>query len=84
MPIQKKISVNQPKIGRFIYELRLSMKLTQEEFAVVLGVTFPTVNRWENGHTKPSKLAVNQIEALVTKLGDEGQKLLANYYQDSD
>lgn len=84
MAIQNKISVNQPEIGKFIYELRLSMKLTQEEFAVVLGVTFPTVNRWENGHTKPSKLAVQQIEALVAKLGEKGQKLLTDYQKDSN
>lgn len=82
MPIQKKIIIHQPEFGQFIYEIRLSMQLTQEQFAMVIGVTFPTVNRWENGHTKPSKLAVHQIEALVEKLGDKGQTILAKYSPD--
>lgn len=56
------------------------MGLTQEEFAVIIGVTFPTVNRWENGYTKPSKLAVQQLATLVDKLGENGQTILAKYY----
>lgn len=67
-------------MGLLIQEIRQSMGLTQEEFAVIIGVTFPTVNRWENGHTKPSKLAVQQIEALLEKLGEGGRKILAKYH----
>lgn len=80
MPIQKKIIIEQPRMGLLIQEIRQSMGLTQEEFAVIIGVTFPTVNRWENGHTKPSKLAVQQIEALLDKLGESGQRILAKYH----
>ncbi|WP_414546497.1 helix-turn-helix domain-containing protein [Nostoc sp. CCY0012] len=80
MPIQNKILIKQPKIGLFIQEIRLLMGLTQEEFAAIIGVSFPTVNRWENGHTKPSKLAVQQIAALVDKLGENGQIILAKYH----
>ncbi len=29
-----------------------------------LGVSFATVNRWENGWTAPSKLALRQIDLL--------------------
>jgi DNA-binding transcriptional regulator YiaG len=39
--------------------------LTQEEFAHAVAVTFSTVNRWENGHAKPSKLARRAIESLA-------------------
>jgi DNA-binding transcriptional regulator YiaG len=39
--------------------------MTQEEFAHTLGITVATVNRWENGHAKPSKLARRAIERLV-------------------
>ena len=31
-----------------IKELRTTLGLTQEQFAAKLGVTFTTVNRWEN------------------------------------
>jgi len=32
-------------------------RLNEEELAHALGVSFATVNRWENGRTVPSKLA---------------------------
>ncbi|HEY9804229.1 MAG TPA: helix-turn-helix transcriptional regulator [Leptolyngbyaceae cyanobacterium] len=80
MSIKKTIIIEQPEMGLLIQEIRQSMGLTQEEFAVIIGVTFPTVNRWENGHTKPSKLAVQQIEALLEKLGEGGRKILAKYH----
>lgn len=53
--------------GSEIRELRKRLGLTQEEFAHAVAVTFSTVNRWENGHAKPSKLARRAIEALATR-----------------
>ena len=50
--------------GVQIKELRKGLGLTQEEFAHAVAVTFSTVNRWENGHAKPSKLARRAIEQL--------------------
>jgi len=52
--------------GSEIRELRKRLGLTQEEFAHAVAVTFSTVNRWENGHAKPSKLARRAIESLAT------------------
>lgn len=37
--------------------LRKKLGLTQAEMARRLGVSFVTVNRWENGHHAPSPLA---------------------------
>lgn len=51
--------------GTNIRELRRNLRMTQEEFAHTLGITVATVNRWENGHAKPSKLARRAIERLV-------------------
>ena len=50
-----------------IRELRIRLSLTQEEFAHAIAVTVSTVNRWENGHATPSKLAWRAIEALQRK-----------------
>ena len=56
-------------VNRRIRELRIRLGMTQEEFAHAVAVTFSTVNRWENGHAKPSKLARRAIEALARRGG---------------
>jgi putative transcriptional regulator len=50
--------------GGRVKELRERLHLTQEAMAETLGVSFATVNRWENGWTAPSKLALRQIDLL--------------------
>lgn len=55
-------------IPKIIKKLRTTLGLTQEQFAAKLGVTFSTVNRWENGKGKPSPLAMKQIEKLRKKV----------------
>lgn len=67
---QEYLGVEQPAIGQLIRELRQTLKLTQEKFAAQLGVTFPTINRWENGHATPSPLALRQIETLLNHLSE--------------
>ncbi|MBL7181212.1 MAG: helix-turn-helix transcriptional regulator [Pseudomonadota bacterium] len=66
----------QADIPRLIRELRKRTGLTQEKFAAKLGVTFPTINRWENGRAKPSPLAMQRIEELMRSMGDNGTDLL--------
>lgn len=43
--------------SEWVRNLRRELKMTQEEFAHELGITVGTVNRWENGRFRPSKLA---------------------------
>ena len=38
---------------------------SQEDLARELGVSFATVNRWENGKTKPSRLAQDKIKQVA-------------------
>lgn len=54
--------------------------LTQEQFAAKVGVTFPTINRWENGRAKPSPLALRQIQFVLHDLGEKGADLLNLYF----
>ena len=61
--------MDQAKTGRLIRDLRQKLNMTQEEFAHALGITVSTVNRWENGHSEPSKLARASIVALADKRG---------------
>ncbi|MCP4682420.1 MAG: helix-turn-helix transcriptional regulator [Desulfobacterales bacterium] len=59
------------EIGRIIKEIRVSLGLTQEQFAAKIGVTFSTVNRWENGRGAPSPLALRQINKFSKTLERE-------------
>lgn len=52
------------ELSRKIKKLRYQLGLTQEQFAAVVGVTYSTVNRWENSKGNPSPLAMKQIGAL--------------------
>ena len=49
---------------RRIKSVRELRGLTQTQFAELLGVSFVTVNRWENRQTRPSSLAWSRIRAL--------------------
>lgn len=71
-----KHKLKQPKMGKLIRALRLELGLTQEQFALHLGVVYPTINRWENGHAQPSPMALRLIEQQLIDLGERGQELL--------
>ncbi|MDI3477273.1 MAG: putative transcriptional regulator [Thermoanaerobacterium sp.] len=43
--------------GDLIKAIRMELNITQEQLARELNISFSTINRWENGHTSPSKLA---------------------------
>ena len=59
-----------------IREVRTRLGLTQEKFAASLGVTLPTINRWENGRASPSPLAMRNLRELIHRMGDDGKDLI--------
>ena len=67
-----------------IKETRRRLELTQEKFAAKLGVTLPTVNRWENGRTRPSPLAIQNLRELISSMGESGNDLMARFFSDKD
>ena len=50
--------------SKFIKELRFRLGMTQEQFAMELGVTISTIQRWENEITQPSPMALKLIKEL--------------------
>ena len=60
--------MNQQDTSKMIRELRADLGLTQEQFAAKVGVTYSTINRWENGKGKASPLAMLRIEKLKDKV----------------
>lgn len=79
MTIKKPLELKQHDVGNFIREIRNASGLTQEKFAALLGVTYPTISRWENGRAKPSPLAMEKLERHLKRLGERGQDLLERY-----
>ncbi|MBD2517323.1 helix-turn-helix transcriptional regulator [Nostoc sp. FACHB-973] len=85
MPHSRSLLVaKQPNIGKLIRALRQELNLSQEKFAAEFGVTFPTINRWENGRATPSPLAMQRISTLLNELGDRGKILQATYFQEEE
>ena len=58
-----------------IRSLRRNLGLTQEEFAHRLGITVATVNRWENGHNSPTRLARKALYDLASEGAIRGPQL---------
>ena len=61
-----------------IKALRLQRQMTQEELAHHLRVTFSTVNRWENGKSRPSHLAAHALDTLALASANVAQCLSAH------
>ena len=56
-----------------VKDVRRQLGFSQEELAHALGVSFATVNRWENAKTVPSKLAQRQFEQFCTIKKEGGE-----------
>jgi DNA-binding transcriptional regulator YiaG len=52
-----------------IQAIRMKLCVSQEKFASLLGATVVTVNRWENGKTKPSRLYIKELKQLRSSCG---------------
>ena len=72
-------AIGQTELADLVRETRQRLELSQAKFAVRLGVSFQSVNRWENGRTKPLPIALKQIEHLLHQMGDSGKDLLVKY-----
>jgi putative transcriptional regulator len=56
-----------------VKEIRSQLALSQEDLARELGVSYATVNRWENRQSRPSKLARAQLDAFCAKMSRQGK-----------
>lgn len=61
------MSNNQDYSSKLI-QIRSKQKLSQEELASRLNVSFATVNRWENGKSEPQKAAKELIDEMYGEL----------------
>ncbi|MBU1674490.1 helix-turn-helix domain-containing protein [bacterium] len=64
-----------------VKSIRAQLEFSQEDLARALGVSLATVNRWENGQVKPSKLAKAQLDTFCSKMVEQGRLQLPNDIQ---
>ena len=76
--------MKEPDYATLVRELRKRLSLTQEKFAAKLGVSFPTINRWENGRSIPSPLALQRIEQILREMKDGGRDLLEEHFPEPE
>ncbi len=63
-------------------EVRQQLGISQEDLARELGVSFATVNRWENGRVKPSKLAKAQLKGFCSRMTEQGRLHLPHSFME--
>lgn len=85
--------MNQEKIGKFIASCRKAQKLTQEEVAEKLNITYKAVSKWETGKGLPDasimkelcnilNISVNDLlSGELTKKEDYSNKLEENLFE---
>ena len=44
-----------------VKNVRIQLEMSQKKLANALGVSFATINRWENSRNEPSQLAKNSF-----------------------
>ena len=55
-----------------VKEVRRQLALSQEDLARELGVSYTTINRWENGQSHPSKMAKVLFDSFCEKMTEQG------------
>ncbi|WP_338635777.1 helix-turn-helix domain-containing protein [Spirobacillus cienkowskii] len=63
-----------------IKKLRLSLGLSQKEFANFLAVSHETVAKWEQGGNKPKGVALRLMDILANQGEDLIKKVSSNYF----
>ncbi|MCD4657876.1 MAG: helix-turn-helix transcriptional regulator [Planctomycetes bacterium] len=67
--------INSDNFTQKLKAIREKLVLSQEDLGREIGVSFATINRWENGKTKPSRLALNQLKMYLAKQVANGNLL---------
>lgn len=61
-------------VAGLVKSLRQRMGMTQEQFAQEVGVSFSTVNQWENGRRRPQPFLMNRLLEMRGRAdGDKGK-----------
>lgn len=68
--------MQKPDFSILIHDIRIQLGLSQEAMAHEFGVSFATINRWENGKALPSNLGIAHFKSHCEKLIDMGKLIM--------
>jgi len=71
------MAIDEQNLPELVKEVRRQLGISQEDLARKLGVSFATVNRWENGKSQSSKLAMTQFDSFCAKMTRQGKLSLS-------
>jgi transcriptional regulator with XRE-family HTH domain len=74
---------NDNTFGKLLRELRRHLRLSQEGLAAALGVSFPTVSRWERGKSKPNRPAWATLSQYIEDACSGHPDLLARFRKEA-
>lgn len=63
--------------------IRTRLNVSQEEMAKMIGTSFATVNRWENGHSRPNKAAQLRLYDICKGKGVDLEEMLQQKIKDT-
>jgi transcriptional regulator with XRE-family HTH domain len=66
--VRRKATMTDLDIPKLVKELRERLGLTQEQFAQKVGVTYGSVNHWENGKRRPQPFLVRRLLEIKEEL----------------
>jgi putative transcriptional regulator len=66
--------VSESSIPRLVKKLRVRLQLTQEQFAQQIGVTYSTVNHWENGKRMPQPFLLRRLQEVKEEVDSQRKK----------
>jgi transcriptional regulator with XRE-family HTH domain len=69
-----------------VRETRTKLGMTQSEFAQILGVSLPLVQRWEGGLSEPGRLQseiIAKINQQLKSTSDDGNDSLASFIKNA-
>ncbi len=67
------MAMDQQNYPELLRNIRKQLGISQEDLAHKLGVSFNSINRWENGKASPSKLARAQLAVFIDKMVSSGK-----------
>jgi DNA-binding XRE family transcriptional regulator len=65
-------NMHEADISKLVKNLRAQLGLTQEQFAQKVGVTYSTVNHWENGKRMPQPFLARRLLELKDEIAKGG------------